>query len=724
MPAKTFNPAGASDNWSTAAAWGGSIPADGDSFTITAGKTCYMDTDQSTMGTGMIAGTINGTLRGPNGNGLGYLKMSGTAGQDITVASNGSIIHGDSKVSPAISGSYLTINLGTASEIYAGGSDRTIQLYPTMKTIRHIRLAADAPSGSPSIVADQTNAALQADGWKEGDYLSIARPTTSSSPNAQLLTILSWGGGSTINLSIPLAGGTFISGSYAVNHSSNIKILTSRTAGTEAAINCNYQCPTLDIGANIINTSVVSNYTNAGGAGISAFINSLGRGEFYGSVHGALYGVNYCRGLAVNGAYFTQHNTAVQRSIKSYLHFYSIGNYITSSSTTADCYMPEGTIVFGNVYAVGGYGNMQFGGEVKGCLDGFIGFNGYILPTSDIGGTADIDKNQNGSIDFSDGGNIVLNGAMLQDSTKMYLYKNVVMQPNTKSAVAMYNYASSIGTPQVGQHWFYTTGGYTQPTSGPGFSLLGYPSIEKMTFEWYKNLNFIDLPTELTIGQPFSMTFDIQLGSGSYIFLENPAITLVDPNYPFEISSGTLYTAKTPTGGGIDTYNTDIQRLYISYVPPVSSNAPYGAKKPATVRVKGRGGNYSGSGTDYMLFAYSQTNSVVADIRSINGSAVPVGNLENAYNGYGYSGGTIKQNVNVSSIDSSAVTSIASGSWHFNLDGTYDAQQLMRVMAAVLGGQSVVSGSNIIFKSLDGTTTRVNATTDGSGSRISVLYSV
>jgi|GEM_PF-4009772 len=58
MAVKTFNPSGSSDNWSTASAWGGSVSASGDSFVISAGKTCYMDVDQSGMGVGMVAGTV------------------------------------------------------------------------------------------------------------------------------------------------------------------------------------------------------------------------------------------------------------------------------------------------------------------------------------------------------------------------------------------------------------------------------------------------------------------------------------------------------------------------------------------------------------------------------------------------------------------------------------------------------------------------------------------
>lgn len=577
-----------------------------------------MDVDQSAMATGMVAGTVNGILSGPNGAGTGYLKMDGVAGHDITIASNGSLLHGASKASPAAANSIFKIHLGAASEHKVANNDRTVKLHPTMKTIRHCNLASDAASSATAIVTDKTNAELQADGWAVGDYISIARPTTNTSPNQQLFTIASWGGGSTINL----AGGTlnaiYITGSYVVNHSSNIMILTTRTSGSECAFDCNYTNPTFELGANIVNTTCVTSYTNAGGYGVGQLANTLAKNnQVYGTFHGLAAGVNYSRGTDVGIAYFTGCTNPISRSVKANLDIRVFGCYGATSGLTSDCYVTPESMVFGCVYPVGGVGNMQFAGSIKGCLEGFISYTGSVLKSADLGGTTSITKNQNGTVDFGDGGSIVFQGASTGDATKVFGYKTNVVGANVKSAVAMYNYGGNYG-----QHWFYTGGGYTQPTTDAGFTALGYPSVEKMVFEFSSNLNFIDLPVTIVSGQPFYMAIDVQLGSDAYTWVTDPAVQIIDPELPFESTSAVLATAKTSTGGNIDTASTSIQRVIISYVPTPTSAFPYGSNRPAILRIKGKAGNSSGTGTDYMYFAYSQAQSVVADVQSWGGNAV------------------------------------------------------------------------------------------------------
>jgi len=622
MAVKTFNPSGASDNWSTASAWGGSLPVDGDSAIISSGKLCYMDTDLSGFATGLIAMTVNGTLSGPNGAGTGYIKMDGVAGHDITISSGGTIQHGVSQASPAGSTSIFKINLGTASEIKALGNDRTVKLYPTMKTIRHCNLISDAAAGSSAIVTDKTNAQLQADGWSVGDYISVCRPTTNSSPNQQLFTIQSWGGGSTINLSSTLTGGTYIAGSYVVNHTSNIMILTTRTSGSECAIDCGYYGPTVEIGANIVNTTCVTSYTNAGGYGIGQLANAGKSNPIYGTFHGLAAGINYSRGTNVGPAYFTGCTNAISRSVKANLDVRIFSCYGATSGLTSDCYITPESIVFGCSYSIGGMGNMQFAGKVKGCMEAFIAYSGSILATADIGGTAAIDKNQNGAIDFGDGGSIVLQGASIADTTMVFSYKGYVIGSNSKSCVAMYNYGGNYG-----QHWFFTAGGFTQPTTDAGFTALGYPSVEKMVFEWNQNLNFVDLPVDLVSGQPFYMVIDIDLGSTAYTWTVNPEIAVVDPSKPFESASAIIAKATSLTGGVIDTAVGTIQRMVLSFVPTPTANFPYGSHKPAILRVKGSAGNSSGTGTDYLLFAYTQSQSVVADVQSLQGSSTKLSDL-------------------------------------------------------------------------------------------------
>jgi len=626
MAVRTFNPSGSADNWSTASAWGGSIPADGDSFVISAGKTCYMDVDQSAMAIGMVAGTVNGVLAGPNGAGTGILKMDGVAGHDITVGAGGAIIHG-TPAAPAAASSVFKISLGAASEIYLSGNDRTFQMWPVQKTFKWVKLASDASSGSSAIVVDQTNAILQADGWAVGDYLCVVRQTTTGTQQQQLFTIASWGGGSTINLSGTLAAST-LAGCHVVNHSSSGMILTARTSGSEAALYCNYACPVLDFAGNVVNTACVSNATNAGGYGIAYFSNSLGRGNIQGTFHGLTYGSHYCRGLNYPSGAITGCVNGVSRLSRAVLNALIAGCNAATANFCADIYLPSSAIVHGCCYGLNGVmGKSFFNGRIGGGLNAFLACDLEIGVSATVGGTSALWANTNGDVDASDAGSVVGQGAMLQSTVPVYGYKARVAHPNTKPAVAMYNYASSVGNPQYGRHWFWTGGGYTQPTTDGGFAALGYASVEKMVFEYSANLNFIDLPLELTAGQPFSMTIDVQLGSGSYTFVEPPSVTIVDPALPFEDAGAVLAAAARSTGGGIDVSSSSIQRLYISYVPPVTASFPYGAKKPAVLRIKGRGGNSSGTGTDYMLFAYSSSLSVVADVQSLGGSSAALTKL-------------------------------------------------------------------------------------------------
>jgi len=349
--------------------------------------------------------------------------------------------------------------------------------------------------------------------------------------------------------------------------------------------------------------------------------NSLARSEFYGSIHGCNSALYYNRCLKLNGVYITMSNAGMAKQIRSLCNVKIFGCSAATNAACADNYYPTTALMFGNPYSVGGQGNCLFCGAVKGSLCGFLNYDGVISQFADIGGLTNIDRNYNGDIDWSEGAATVGQGAYLQSATRMYLYKQTVPGTGSKSCVALYNYGSAINSPQYVQHWFYTQGGYTQPTTDAGFAALGYPSIEKMVFEKDSALNFIDLPVELTSGQPFVMTIDVQLGSGAYTFAENPSIVVVDPALPFEDAGSVIATATKSDGSGISTGSSAIQRLYISYVPPVTSSFPYGAKKPAILRIKGRGGNSGGTGTDYMLFAYSSSMSVVADVQSLGGSS-------------------------------------------------------------------------------------------------------
>ena len=62
--------------------------------------------------------------------------------------------------------------------------------------------------------------------------------------------------------------------------------------------------------------------------------------------------------------------------------------------------------------------------------------------------------------------------------------------------------------------------------------------------------------------------------------------------------------------------------------------------------------------------------------------------------------------------------------WETSIESTYTAQDILKVIASVLGGKVSVSGSNFTFRSIDDTSDRVTATTTETGDRTSVTINV
>jgi hypothetical protein len=633
MAIKTFNPASSTDNWSTAAAWGGAIPVDGDSFIIAAGKTCYMDVSQSAMATGMIAGTINGTLSGPNGAGTGYLKMDGVATHDITIASGGSLIHGASESAQAPANSIFKIWLGDRSEINCSYNNAAIKLNATWPAHRHVRLASDASNGASAVIVDQTNAVLQADGWQVGDYIVAVKNCTSTTPTVQMFTLTSWGGGSTINLSGTLSA-AYITGCYLINITSNIQILTARTsaAGSEYCFLFN-NGPVAQIGCSIINTTstvYASGYGQAlrTHAPAATNYNSL---VFYGAIHGYNMAYDYSKAMrgdsAVNGlrGYISNCWCGNYRSTLTRASFHTFGCF-SASSFMVDSVFPKDTIWFGCVYGHNNNAGCYDSSITKGCYTYAISSSGIVLGKyADVGGSSVIDRNSNADLDIGSGCSVVGYGAMLQSPTPALSYRQEAAS-GCKAIAIIYDYGSSPGNPQPGRIRSWSPGGTTASEVDAGFSALGYAFCHKMTFELSVSPNFIDVPVDIVAGQPISITFDVQVSS-AFAWASNPTIQLVDPQLEFEDGAGVLASALRSDGSAIDVASTVIQRLYLTYVPSVSGSFPYGAHRPATIRIKGTAGNTSGTGTDFMRVCWSQAQTVVADVQSMGGSATSLSNL-------------------------------------------------------------------------------------------------
>lgn len=130
---------------------GGVKPADGDSFVIASGHTVTFDEDQSGMTTGMIAGTITGTLDLTTTAGSYYLKMDGTVAHDIGGA--GSILFGTSGT-PVADNVKFTLDLGARSSI-SGSSAIIADFYGTAPTNAYAKISSLEVSGQTTLSIDR-----------------------------------------------------------------------------------------------------------------------------------------------------------------------------------------------------------------------------------------------------------------------------------------------------------------------------------------------------------------------------------------------------------------------------------------------------------------------------------------------------------------------------------------------------------------------------------------
>ena len=115
------------------------------------------------------------------------------------------------------------------------------------------------------------------------------------------------------------------------------------------------------------------------------------------------------------------------------------------------------------------------------------------------------------------------------------------------------------------------------------------------------------------------------------------------------------------------------------------------------------------------------------NISQISGDATAADNLELAYDGTGYAGGTTKQQVDVVSLATDVITAAALSAGAvteitddimaevIESQGSYTVQQALSICLSVLAGVTSSSGNTIATP--DGVATRVAATTNGSNER-------
>jgi len=174
MAVKTSNTTGL---WSAGGTWvGGVAPVDGDSFVIATGHTVTFDVDQSGFATGMVAGTITGTLALTTTAGTYYLKMDGVSGHNIGGA--GSFLFGSSG-SPIANNVKCTVDLGASSSI-VGSSGMIADFYGTGPTNHYAKISSTEAAGQTTLSIDRD---LTGDIW----------PTSGANARVAIVRIASGG---------------------------------------------------------------------------------------------------------------------------------------------------------------------------------------------------------------------------------------------------------------------------------------------------------------------------------------------------------------------------------------------------------------------------------------------------------------------------------------------------------------------------------------------------
>lgn len=117
--------------------------------------------------------------------------------------------------------------------------------------------------------------------------------------------------------------------------------------------------------------------------------------------------------------------------------------------------------------------------------------------------------------------------------------------------------------------------------------------------------------------------------------------------------------------------------------------------------------------------ASALTQHLDVNVTSVSGDATAANNLEAAYDGTGYAGGTIRQNVNATSLGGAAADdALSTGVLGAVYEGTRTVKEALTVDTAILTGKSAGGGgNNLTFYGSDGSTVRLSVTVDANGNR-------
>lgn len=515
----------ATGDWSAGGTWvGGVAPANGDSFVIASGHTVTFDVDQSAMGTGMIAGTVTGTLALTTTPGTYVLKMDGVSGHDITIGAAGKIDWG-TRAAPIAADVKATINLGSASRVTNSAAGWTCNLWSTWPTTYRKTLTTGTNSAAAtSITVADTWANLSADQWAVGDVLCICKRQITGALY-EFVTIAAGSAGSTINISSGLVN-TYGVDSWVVRVTSNVMVTGSGSPSSaqfygvsRVPTACSLGCTFYKTGSQASTAISQLNSTSADIGG--AFFN----------YNIAISDINTVGGC--NGLYLVGNNQACG-------YFGASIDYVTIIAATqafaASCSMIH---VGKNCYIGGGgsvFGTMDgsFSGVVESCTS-FIKYGTTIASCCTIRREAKIGGSGTAAngVDIQPGHprTIVGYGAGLFSASQVQNY--LVPDPIPHGGVILWDYAAVYDTPQPGyiRAWLRSgriitiTSGYT--ASPPITSSYWYQSI----CETATGPLVFDIPLFGQIGVPIQVT--IWAAKTVNSMTTTPRFSLANPQYQY-----------------------------------------------------------------------------------------------------------------------------------------------------------------------------------------------
>jgi hypothetical protein len=564
-----------SGNWSDAATWGGSVPADGDTVAISAGHTVIFDVDLSAWTTGVAGLTTTGSSGTPGrlecatANGTYVLPIkTGTQIVGTSAANKGQLCAG-SAGTPLPNGAKFTIKLlGTSS---SGGSINRqyldVQLYCTQPIYKWVKLSQTENAGTTILHVDTD---VTGDIWAAGDIVALCN--INKGCDYQRTTIAAGGIAATTITVTNALDSQNLAGSYLVRITRNIEITlegtqVAITGSYGAASNSVWQCCIRQTSATVQGTALqygtgdtVSGVINGVSDGVNACVNAVvsgcvvgvsractntsglisnllfsglaagcsgyilygvSGGEFSGVGVGSLYGIIYTTGLRLSGTLLGNNLALVQSRVEA-----------TGS-------------ILGNTFAMGslvGYGGAGCVVLRQGCV---VGGSAADANTQDVSPSS---------------GKVLGYGAGLRSSIQVANYLQTASFPDTM--VCLYDVADAAGNPQPGRMKWWNCGGYgasedwAQGTHGDPPVPLSY--VHKHTFEASGYGNLIDVPIWGEKDVPLTVKVYIRKQQNGMTAI--PTAKLIDPNRPLGHASEALATATMAD-------DTNWQTLTLSYTP-------------------------------------------------------------------------------------------------------------------------------------------------------------